>query len=347
MNVVIIEKLTCPVDKGDPLKVKILRGSDDDVIDAIVWNSRSGNWYFVENRLLDLLPPAFSYEADRKEFYKLYQDEFASLKLEFEWNTTLEDKNKSAVLEQQEHFDEYSSSDVQTYTEYENSPFWKAADEITFDRWISLIKKRSNGRQLLVDIGSAQGRSCQYFHDLDLDIVGVDVSKKCLAEAVKRYTEEPTKANYHFIVADCSSFPIKDESVDYVLIYGVLHHLPDPGKACIDIIRILKKDGLYLGSENHKSCLRFMFDLLMLLKPQWYEKAGAEPLISQKDYNQWLPEELMSKHFVFSIYLPPHLINILGHKYGRSLLRVSDHLLSKMAFFNITAGLITLVGIKR
>ena len=41
-----------------------MEGTNDDIIDAIVWNKKTKDWYFVEERLLDLLPPAFSYPQD-------------------------------------------------------------------------------------------------------------------------------------------------------------------------------------------------------------------------------------------------------------------------------------------
>ena len=70
----------------------------------------------------------------------------------------------------------------------------------------------------------------QYFRDHEFDIVGLDISKECLKLAVKRYPFGKSKARYHFIATDCSLFPFQEEVVDYVLIYGVLHHLPKPKK---------------------------------------------------------------------------------------------------------------------
>lgn len=351
MNAAILDKLICPVTRHDKLSYRILKGDEQDIEDAIVWNTATGQWYFVEGRLLDLLPPEFSYPEDRRRFFDQYKDTFnacgLSLEKENDGSTHEGSERTQSVLEQQEHFDQYSGSETQTYTEYENSPFWKAADAITFERWKQVLEASNPSGKLLVDIGSAQGRSCQYFSNAPLDIVGLDISKECLRQAIDRYPAGKSRAHYHFIATDCSRFPFQDASVDYVLIYGVLHHLPDPSESCAEIIRTLRPGGLYFGSENHKSILRFLFDLLMILKPQWYEKAGAEPLLSRKDLHSWLSDEHMHKDWKYSIYVPPHLINALGNHYGNAFLRLTDKFFSTCPLFDKAAGLITLVGTKR
>jgi SAM-dependent methyltransferase len=325
-----------------------LEGTNDDIIDAIVWNKETKDWYFVEERLLDLLPPAFSYPQDRKLFFQKYENSFTQLGLQLDEGISKEfNKTAKSVLEQQEHFDEYSGSEKQSYSEYENSPFWKAADNITYSHWNKILHYSSPKDKLLVDIGSAQGRSCQYFHDHEFDIVGLDISKECLRLAIKRYPFGKSKARYHFIATDCSLFPFQEEVVDYVLIYGVLHHLPKPGESSAEIVRILKKNGLYFGSENHKSILRFIFDFLMLIRPQWYEKAGSEPLIGREDYDKWIKDDQMEKDYSFSVYVPPHLVNLLGHKIGRYFFKFTEMICNKLSFFNKFAGLITIVAKKR
>ena len=67
-----------------------------------------------------------------------------------------------------------------------------------------------------------------------------------------------------FLTADGSTaFPFRENSLDYVVIYGVLHHLPNPGAAFREAIRVLKPGGVYFGSENNRSAFRGLFDLMM------------------------------------------------------------------------------------
>jgi SAM-dependent methyltransferase len=48
--------------------------------------------------------------------------------------------------------------------------------------------------------------------------------------------------------ADASALPMEDESVDVVLMVQVLEHLSDPERACHEAWRVLKPEGLFVGS---------------------------------------------------------------------------------------------------
>ena len=87
------------------------------------------------------------------------------------------------------------------------------------------------------------------------------------------------------MAADATRFPVRTASLDYVLAYGVLHHVPDPPRVCREIDRVLRPGGLYLGSENGTSVFRGLFELLQRLRPQWYEEAGPEALFSARSFD--------------------------------------------------------------
>ncbi len=50
------------------------------------------------------------------------------------------------------------------------------------------------------------------------------------------------------IYADATSIPLKDKSVDTVIMLMVLEHLPNPQKALSEIKRVLKPDGIFIAS---------------------------------------------------------------------------------------------------
>ena len=173
-------------------------------------------------------------------------------------------------------------------------------------------------------MGCAQGRSAFPFRDLDIDVIGVDISKELVRQAVARRRHERCTARYTFLVADASHLPLRRESMDHVVVYGVLHHLPQPGDTCQEIHRILKPGGRYFGSENHASFLRGIFDLLMKIKPLWFEEAGAEPLLSRAKFERWLAGLPCSRTYSYSVFVPPHLVNLLGSSLAETVLRSTD-----------------------
>ena len=133
-----------------------------------------------------------------------------------------------------------------------------------------------------------------------------------------------------FLVADANTPPFKSASFDYAVTYGVLHHLPDPGRTCCEIQRILKLGGIHFALENNKTVFRPLFDMLMKLRPIWTEEAGKEPLISTAMVKEWirgLPVNLTASTTVF---LPPHLFNFLAPATAERLLRVTDAIFSRL-----------------
>jgi ubiquinone/menaquinone biosynthesis C-methylase UbiE len=243
---------------------------------------------------------------------------------------------------QQQHFDWYAANATQTYAEYERTPFWQAADRLAYDPWRSAIRP---GRRLL-DVGCAQGRSTFKLMDLDVDIVGFDLSKPLIRQAIQRYRSGAPKARATFFAADASAFPLVDNVFDYVLIYGVLHHLPDPSTTCREVSRVLKPGGAYFGSENNCTVFRAAFDWLQKVNPIWHEEAGPEALISDDMLRQWFAPTDVSIATKTSVFLPPHLINLVPKAAAYQLLRSSDQIGRLIPFLRDNGGLIIVQGTK-
>jgi len=183
----------------------------------------------------------------------------------------------------------------------------------------------------VLDLGCADGRGgFQFLEHSERILIGFDISRKMVERAVARARAEGSYDRCSFLVADANNPPFKDQSFDYAVTYGVLHHLPDPGRSCREIQRLLKPAGIHFALENNKTLFRPIFDFLMKLRPIWTEEAGNEPLISEamvKDWIQGLSAKLTTTTMVF---LPPHLFNLVGHSGARRLLGATDALFSRL-----------------
>jgi ubiquinone/menaquinone biosynthesis C-methylase UbiE len=295
--------------------------ADGVIADGVVICPACGAWYPVEDELLELLPEGLAYHDDRRRFQDRHGAQLAALNLKLTDPEAAPAADYALQKIQQDHFDWYANNDEQTYSEYEQTPFWRAADRLAFERWREQIAPDS----WLLEVGCAQGRATFNFTDQPIHIMGFDISKALVRQAITR-ARAGTRAKTFFFVGDGHNLPLVDASVDVVLIYGVLHHLPDPGRTCAEVARVLKPGGVYLGSENNQTVFRGIFELLQRLNPLWHEEAGPQALISARNLHRWFGESGHTAGLTTrtSVFLPPHLFSLLSNGMAYRLLRWTD-----------------------
>ena len=222
-------------------------------------------------------------------------------------------------------------------------PFWVAADEIAFARW----RERIRPGAWLLDVGCGPGRATVKVLDLDIDVIAFDVSKAAVRQAEERHRRGGYPARATFFAADATRFPVRKAALDCVLVYGVLHHVPDPRAACLEIARVLRPGGKYLGSENNETVFRRAFEWLQRLRPLWYEEAGPEALISDRTLREGFRGTGVEVETRSSVYLPPHLLNLLPPGLGRFLLGATDAVGNAIPGLRRNGGLVLVEGTKR
>ena len=332
----VLDMLVCPECGEHPLRYESFAMSGkDDILHGVVWCSTCGNWYPIEDGLLELLGSALAYVEDRASFWTTHATRLRALGLR-QYASCRDQPDLEAQRRQQAHSDWYASNPQQSYMDYEQTPFWLAVDALAFDEWRKEIRPGS----WLLDVGCAQGRSTFKIMDLSLRIVAFDISKNLVRQAIARYGREECLSTATFFVADATRFPFVGGRFDYVLLYGVLHHLPDPGATCREIARVLKPGGVYFGGENNRTVFRAGFDLLQRLLPLWYEEAGEQPLASESDFWRWLQPAWCEVSVHTGVFLPPHLFNLLAVDSARRLLRITNRLFGSVPLLRNHGGLI-------
>lgn len=298
-------------------------------------------WYPVEAGLLELLAGDLVYRDDRTRFWREHSGRLSKLGIHSDAPPT-RPESADQQKHQQEHSEWYADNPVQTYSEYERLPFWQAVDAFTFGLW----RHRLQPGQLILDLGCAQARSTSKLADLDVRIVGFDISKMLIRQAIARPDRSGWRARTTFLVADGSSLPFRDAIFDCVLVYGVFHHLDDPAAAALDISRVLRDGGLCFALENNRTVLRSLFELLQRVRPAWYEEAGSHALMSVAELNGWLGAAGMSCDARTSVFLPPQLLNHLAPAHGERLIRATDRLLGALPWVHAQGGLVRVLAEK-
>ena len=116
----------------------------------------------------------------------------------------------------------------------------------------ALKKKSINSMKNLkiLDIGCGGGILCEPLARLGAKVTGIDENKKAIEAAKKHSKQNKLKINYKVLSYD----EIKiNEKFDIVLSMEVLEHIDNVGELISNAKKLLKKNGLFLGSTINKT----------------------------------------------------------------------------------------------
>ncbi|HTR01687.1 MAG TPA: class I SAM-dependent methyltransferase [Thermoanaerobaculia bacterium] len=121
----------------------------------------------------------------------------------------------------------------------------------------------------VLDVGCGTGQSRQVYAARTGRYVGIDLSFSALAAARRK---EPAA---RWMRADATRVPFPDASMDLVAFSSVLHHIPDPGPALCEAMRILKPGGYAFAFDPN--LLHPAMALFRWPKSPFYIAEGVSP----------------------------------------------------------------------
>ncbi len=133
------------------------------------------------------------------------------------------------------------SAEVEAYSSAAAQSHLNAIDDTFVDHAIRLVGKRERGRA--IDIGSGPGQIVLKLARrlTRWKFVGVDRSPNMIAQGVASLAPASDLAGrVHFYVADGNQLPFHDGSFDLVVCNSVLHHIAEPQKLLVEILRLAK-----------------------------------------------------------------------------------------------------------
>ena len=112
------------------------------------------------------------------------------------------------------------------------------------DIWIDEYKEYLNGG-LCLDLGCGIGQYTKWFMNNNYDVISADISNIAL-EKVKEFNKNVTYLDMR------EKLPFEDNKFDIVFANLSIHYFSDKDTKLLleEIKRILKKDGLFIGSVN-------------------------------------------------------------------------------------------------
>jgi ubiquinone/menaquinone biosynthesis C-methylase UbiE/uncharacterized protein YbaR (Trm112 family) len=332
MNPDFVQYFQCPDCGNNNMAVESFLDREGHIFEGRLICGDCGRWFRIQEGIADLLPKHLREESRYEIFTKKYQIPF---------QPGLSNTGDCLEREQMSFFNRENALDYENRVV--NSHYYQALNELTFIHW---LKKLTPG-DLVLELGCGTGKESLLIAQAGMRVVGLDISEDMLRLAALKIGGAGIINTSAFLVADAMRPPVNDSSFKACLFYGSLHHLSDPERAVSSSARKLISDGLFYSLDPHNSPVRFLFDWLMRLWKLYEEKAGEDPLFSEKQVAGWLQGAGIQGTTQLSTFFPPHLFHLLGKKTSVSFLKYSDFFFSKVPWLKKMAGVIVAEGIKR
>ncbi len=105
-----------------------------------------------------------------------------------------------------------------------------------------LVRFGVSAGERILDIGTGTGRTAALLSERigsNGKVFAMDLAERMLVEARKTIRQ----SNVHFLCADAGFIPIRDQSVDRILVFSAFPHFPEPRLAIRGMFRVLRQGG--------------------------------------------------------------------------------------------------------
>ena len=98
----------------------------------------------------------------------------------------------------------------------------------------------------VVDLGCGSGVFTELLQREGYESVGLDISPRLVALGRKKYP------GLELLEGDAENLPFKSDSLDGVLLSGLVHHFPDPRRLAAEVHRVLKRGGRFVAFDPNR-----------------------------------------------------------------------------------------------
>ena len=134
----------------------------------------------------------------------------------------------------------------------------------------SFVKKLKNYivKGSVTDIGCGPGYLLQTLaKELpDIKLVGVDVSKEMIERAKAKFDSQGLGGRAEFKEGASENLPFEDQTPDFIVSTGALHHFADPTLAFNEVYRVLKPGGQMLILDFRRDVPWFFFGFIRFVQ---------------------------------------------------------------------------------
>lgn len=171
-------------------------------------------------------------------------------------------------------------------TYFKNDEYWKdhISKEIEEDIWIREYKEYFNRKGKCLDLGCGIGQYSKELMSYGYEVTSSDISDIALKK-VKEFNSNVIKLDMK------EKLPFSDNEFDLVFANLSIHYFSDKDtkKLMLEIKRILKKDGLFIGSVNGlEGYEKIKETAIEIEKHYWFNKNKYIRLFDKEDLKNYL-----------------------------------------------------------
>lgn len=134
---------------------------------------------------------------------------------------------------------------VSNYRTPDNEHFYNMAFDFIRDQF------NAPGGSTVVDAGCGSCAKSKNLVDRGFNVIGTDLSQSALDLAQEGLKGTPYENKIELQQQNLTAITMADNSVDYLVCWGVLMHIPEVDKAVAEICRIIKPGGYVAISEGN------------------------------------------------------------------------------------------------
>ena len=169
---------------------------------------------------------------------------------------------------------------------FKDDEYWKEHinKELEDDLWIDEYKEYLNNKGLCLDLGCGIGQYTKKFMEYGYEVISSDISNIALNK-VKEFNKNTINVDMR------EPLPFEDNKFDIVFANLSVHYFSDSDTKQLinEIKRILKKDGLFIGSVNGIQGLEVIKDTAKELEYHYYfNKDKYIRLFDKNDIKKYL-----------------------------------------------------------
>lgn len=190
----------------------------------------------------------------------------------------------------------------------------------------------------VLDICCGSGMFSEFYAKKGAEVTGIDISDDCINRAKIRAERYGFSANFQ--IGDSENLPFPDNSFDIVSVHDGLHHLNNPEKAVLEMVRVAKKGVVIIEpakawgtrisvlleiSKDYEDAGNFVYRFRKDELTSLLEKGGINKVITKR-YIMYYPHKpgvffkiLGAAVLLFLVKVGFYILNILMGKFGNKI----------------------------